>query len=341
MSLYSRFHYFDDLEYAMSKRRITHQQTARIEKKQARFRDSATEHEQQLLEGLVITRFSRQALIEDADGLLVSCGIRQGIDSLVAGDKVVWHQQARSKQGIIVSRLERSSVLARPDKRHDMRPVAANISQIFIVLASKPEISWSLLDSYLVMAEHLKLDAIIVLNKIDLATDALIGHLQSNYQALGYPIIYTSVHNLDKMQALSSQLKGQSSVFVGQSGVGKSSIIASILPEVTGIQTGAISEKSELGCHTTSNARLYHLKEGGAVIDSPGVREFGLWHMSEYDIAWGYREFRPHISLCKYRNCKHINTPGCAILEAVSQGIIQNNRYQNFLLLVEQFKTQP
>lgn len=322
----------------MSKRRISHQQSARIEKKQRNYHKQPDNSlDETTFDGLVIKRFSRHAQVESPQGERIHCSIRPTIDTLVAGDKVVWQREGHV-QGVVVSRYPRESVLGRPDKHSKLKPIAANITQAMIVVAPKPEISWSLLDSYLVMAEHLQLRACIVLNKTDLASDALKHDLTKYYAHLDYRLIFTGRDQEDGYQLLQTELDNHTSVFVGQSGVGKSSLIARLLPQESAkIQVAEISLKSELGCHTTSNSCLYHLPKGGALIDSPGVREVGLWHMAANDIAKGFREFRPYLSQCKFRNCNHADTPGCALQEALKNNIVTRQRYENYVKISTQF----
>ena len=319
----------------MSKRRISTQQSVRIEKKQQHYRDaSSTTAERPTEEGLVIKRFARHAQIEDNTGKITHCSIRPTIDSLVAGDRVVWQKQG-VRQGVVVSRFPRQSVLGRPDKQGRLKPIAANITQMMVVIAPKPDITWSLLDSYLVMADHLKLNACIVLNKTDLDCEALRQVLLTHYQPLGYPLIFIGRHEGCDYQPLQEALNKETSVFVGQSGVGKSSLIARILPEEADrIQTGEISAISELGCHTTSNACLYHLAHDGALIDSPGIRELSLFQLTPREIAEGFREFKPYLSECKYRNCNHLDAPGCALLAAVKNKKVSHLRYENYVKIL-------
>lgn len=195
--------------------------------------------------------------------------------------------------------------------------------------------SWSLLDSYLVIAEHNNLKACVVLNKTDLPCEEIKATLNSLYSPLGYSMLLTNKQN--DSQALEEQLNHETSVFVGQSGVGKSSIISSVVRDNATIQTGAISERTQLGQHTTSNSTFYHLPCGGALIDSPGVREFGLWHMPAADIAKGFKEFRPFLGQCKFRDCDHLISPGCALKEAVSNGKIKKERLENYFKISTQF----
>ena len=321
----------------MSKRRISDQQSARIEKRQLHLRQQNDAGELASEDGLVIKRFSRHAQIENRHGALIHCSIRPTIDSLVAGDRVVWQEQGAGK-GVIVSRYPRQSVLGRPDKKGLLKPIAANITQLVIVVAPKPEISWPLLDSYLVMAEYLALKVCIILNKTDLDDTQLQQAIHQQYAPLGYSVLFTCHNNPEGYEVLKNALNNQTSVFVGQSGVGKSSLIAKILPEQSSnIQTGEISSSSNLGCHTTSNSCLYHIPTGGALIDSPGVRELGLWHMPAADIAACYREFKPFLSKCKFRNCNHRDAPGCALVNALKNNEVSHHRYENYVKIITQF----
>ncbi len=309
----------------------------RIERRQQSYHHQPLEDRDDItFDGLVITRFSRHAHIEDVHGKTIHCSIRSNIDSIVAGDRVVWQAEGQ-RNGIILSIYPRKSVLGRPDQSGKIRPVAANITQIIIVVASQPSISWALLDSYLVMAEYLNIHACIILNKTDLDLDGLQQDLLKLYEPLGYPLLFTN-HMEGDNKPLQKMLNNHTSVFVGQSGVGKSSLISRIMPNDTSIPTGSISEHSLLGCHTTSNSTLYHIPTGGDLIDSPGVREFGLWHMQPSEIARGYREFQGYISQCKFRNCNHLDSPACAVINAVKNKLISQKRYENYVKISAQFK---
>ncbi|HHF7366998.1 TPA: small ribosomal subunit biogenesis GTPase RsgA [Legionella bozemanae] len=319
----------------MSKRRITKQQSARIEKIQQNYHENK-KSDGDLVDGLVITRFSKHVVVEDNQGKQIRCSIRPNLETIVAGDRVIWQAEGVN-QGVVVSLYPRSSVLAKPTSSGLIKPVAANITQLIVVIAPKPEISWPLLDSYLVIAETLHLQAIILLNKTDLPCESLKEQLLLDYGNLNYPILLTNKHAPEALEQLKHRLNHQISVFVGQSGVGKSSLISSILPHEQNISINEISEISELGRHTTSNSRYYHLPSGGALIDSPGVREFSLWHIDTAEIVRGYPEFRPYLPQCKFRNCPHKDTPHCAIIKAKNDGLISEKRYENFIKLCAQY----
>lgn len=314
----------------MSKRRLSKQQFTRIEKRQQSYHTTSDAKADSITnDGLVMARYTRHAHVEDEQGRVVRCAIRPNIDSLVAGDRVAWQQEGLH-QGMILSRYPRSSVLGRPDSNGKVKPIAANISQIMIVVAPAPAISWSLLDSYLIMTEYLKIPPYIVFNKTDLPNDDIRQTLLRYYEPLGYRILFTN-HRGDEDKWLHKALKNQISVFVGQSGVGKSSLIARLLPHAAArIQTQALTEHSLLGCHTTSHSELFHLPTGGDIIDSPGIRELSLWPLSDAEITHGYREFRPYSPQCKFRNCTHIQTPGCAVAQAVKNKLISLQRYENY-----------
>jgi ribosome biogenesis GTPase len=319
----------------MSKRRINKQQSTRIQKIQASYH-TADKDLTSIHDGLVITRFGHHADVEDLQGSRIRCAIRPNINSLVAGDRVVW-QMTHEKQGVIVSCYPRKSVLGHLNKHDSIKAIAANITQLIVVVATKPELTWQLLDSYLVIAENLELTLTIVLNKTDLPCVAIKNELINYYQPLGYEIVFVSTHDFIGHEHLRQVLANHTSVFVGQSGVGKSSLISHIIPDETTIQTAAISTISELGCHTTSNSKLYHLPTGGALIDSPGIREFSLWRMPIKNIIYGFREFRSLTPLCKFRNCNHIDSPACAIIKAVNNNQVSHKRYHNLIAIITQF----
>jgi ribosome biogenesis GTPase len=290
--------------------------------------------------GLVITCFGQQVLVEDDAGAIISCTVRPNItEPVVAGDRVVWLKEGK-QQGVIVSCHPRSSILGRPNKQGKVKPMAANITQLAIVVAAKPAISWPLLDSYLVLAESLQLQITIVLNKCDLTNPDIFSCLQQIYQPLQYRIILCSSMQEMGLDTLKEALVNHITIFVGQSGVGKSSIIHALLPWETNVKIKEISDLSELGKHTTSHTTFYHLPDGGAIIDSPGVREFKLSNISPAEVTWGFREFRPYLQQCQYRNCNHITDRGCSLLKAMEQGQIAKQRYQNYVTLVQQY-TNP
>lgn len=324
----------------MSKRRINKQQASRIKKMQGAYHEAHQSNDPgSLLRGLIISRFGAKAIVETAKGARVVCSHRTHLEALVAGDEVLWLPEDPN-QGSIVSVFPRKVVLERTNLRGEKKPIAANITQLIITIATTPQISWPLLDSYLIMAEALHIKATIVLNKVDLPCEDIKSRLMKEYQSIHYPVLCIQRGNAQNYKQLEEVLNHEVSVFVGQSGVGKSSLISAILPHEPNILVGAIAESSQLGRHTTSNSRYYHIPTGGALIDSPGVREFSLWNLNPTDIIHYYRECEPYITQCQFRNCNHRDSLGCAIVKAVETGDISQNRYANYLALHEAAKNQ-
>nr|WP_216660575.1 small ribosomal subunit biogenesis GTPase RsgA [Brenneria sp. hezel4-2-4] len=293
-------------------------------------------------EGIIISRFGMHADVEAADGVVHRCNIRRTIKSLVTGDRVVWRAGNESLAGIsgIVEAVHpRHSVLTRPDYYDGVKPIAANIDQIVIVSAILPELSLNIIDRYLVACETLEVEPLIVLNKIDLLDDEayqFVNELMDIYRALKYPVIMVSSHTNQGIEELEQALTGRISIFAGQSGVGKSSLLNALLAlGEERILVNEVSDNSGLGQHTTTAARLYHFPHGGDVIDSPGVREFGLWHLEPDQITRGFIEFRDYIGSCKFRDCRHENDPGCAINAALERGDIAAERFDNYHRILE------
>lgn len=291
-------------------------------------------------EGIVISRFGMHADVEASDGSQHRCNIRRTIRSLVTGDRVVWRSgENASVKGIVEAVHERTSVLTRPDFYDGVKPIAANIDQIVIVSAILPELSLNIIDRYLVACETVEVEPLIVLNKIDLLDDEsrkFVAQMMDIYRHINYRVLEVSSYTGEGMDEFIAALTGRISIFAGQSGVGKSSLLNALLPpEEKQILVNDVSDNSGLGQHTTTAARLYHFQHGGDVIDSPGVREFGLWHLAAEQITLGFVEFRPYLGYCKFRDCKHGSDPGCAIREAVDKGEIAEERFDNYHRILE------
>lgn len=333
----------------MSKNKLSKGQQRRVQANHQRRLKNATsgvEWEDPQLgepqEGIIISRFGKHADVKANDGSLRRCNIRRTISSLVTGDWVVWRAGIDSisgVSGIIEAVHERRSVLTRPDFYDGVKIIAANIDQIVIVSSILPELSSNIIDRYLVACETLEVEPLIVLNKIDLL-DAegreFVNKVMQVYHHIGYRVLQVSSFTGEGMPEFEQLLAERISIFAGQSGVGKSSLLNTLLPEAeANISVGLVSDGSGLGQHTTTAARLYHFVHGGDVIDSPGVREFGLWHLEPEQITHGFIEFRPYLGHCKFRDCKHGNDPGCAIREAVEKGEIAKERFENYHRILE------
>lgn len=333
----------------MSKNKLSKGQQRRVKanhQRRLKHADSKIEWDDNQLEepqeGIIISRFGMHVDVEAQDGIIHRCNIRRTIKSLVTGDRVVWRAGKETQAGIsgIVEAVHpRESVLTRPDFYDGVKPIAANIDQVVIVSAILPELSLNIIDRYLVACETLEIAPLIVLNKIDLLDEegrAFVDGLMDIYRALHYPVIMVSSHTQQGMETLEHALTDRISIFAGQSGVGKSSLLNALLyPDAAKILVNDVSDASGLGQHTTTAARLYHFPHGGHVIDSPGVREFGLWHLEPEQVTQGFIDFRPYLGTCKFRDCRHDNDPGCALRAAVERGEIAEERFDNYHRILE------
>lgn len=293
---------------------------------------------EELNQGLVVARFGAELEVEDDSGMVYRCTSRRKFGAVVCGDRVIW-RPTHNDAGVIMERLPRSTLLIRPDDSGREKPIAANISRIVIVATAKAlrdreyHLNHDLIDRYLVAAESLHITPIIVVNKFDLLTEQERHRLQQDmrpYHDLGYEVIHTSAKQAHGLAQLTRRLENQTCVFVGESGVGKSSIIGTLLADA-GIRVGKVSAASGKGKHTTTATTLYHLDGGGNLIDSPGVREFGLIHIEPTALAFNFIEFRPYLGQCKFHNCIHDAEPQCALKQAVDEGRISRRRYENYL----------
>lgn len=327
----------------MAKRRLTRRQQWRIDKVQKEREQRATRREGQIEEslshgelgaeqhGLVIAHYGSQIEVEAEDGTLHRCQFRTNLGQIVTGDQVIW-RPAIDQSGVIVAITERNSELCRPDSRGNLRPVAANIDLIFLVIAAEPRTPYGLIDRYLVAAENVNIRPVILINKSDLLTgDAAdwAEEIRSIYEPIGYQLVKTSTRSETDLSSLKAAMQNQTSIFVGQSGVGKTSLVNTLLPDV-GARVGPLSETTGKGMHTTTTAQLFHLSDGSNIIDSPGIREFGLGHVTQQQLTEGFIEFLPFLGHCKFRDCKHLHEPKCAIQEAISDGKISSRRFESY-----------
>lgn len=330
----------------MSKRNLTKQQLARIRhtqserKRRSERRETAADDALAAgelgpgQEGRVLAHFGVTLDIEShSDGQVYRCHQRANLPPLVTGDEVSWCA-GPDLTGVVVAHAERRSLLSRPDMRGNLRPVAANIDQILIVFSVSPATPVTLIDRYLVAAALSGIEPVLVLNKADLLTvdDPYRQYLQE-YQSMGFRTrVLSALEPLG--ETLVPDLQGRTSIFVGQSGVGKSSLVNKLLGD-TDIQVQTVSEATGKGRHTTTTARLYPLPAGGNLIDSPGIREFGLWHVPPEQVIAGFPELQALLGYCRFRDCRHRNEPGCALQTAVAAGTVLARRLESYHTILD------
>lgn len=284
----------------------------------------------------VVANHSASVVVQDENGSTFRCVARRKLGVIVAGDWVEVERQATGRSAI-VSIAPRSSVLERPGHRGELKPVAANLTRLVIVTAIEPGIDTLLIDSYCCAAERAGIEPAVLVNKSDLldpAQLASVSDMLDDYHRIGYRGQLVSAIKGDSVDDLDSLLRGHTSVLVGQSGTGKSSIINRIMPDKL-IRTADLSQATGLGGHTTTATTLYNLDRGGCLIDSPGVRAFALEQISKAELADTFRDFVKYAANCRFHNCIHKSEPDCAVQQAVADHGIATSRYRSYLELLE------
>jgi len=273
------------------------------------------------MQGLVVASYGKRYEVELTDKARISCVTRGKKTDLACGD-IVNIKLTDKAEGVVESSQPRKSLLYRSNA-FKSKILASNVTQIIIVLATQPSFYEALLNRCLVAAEAAKIKPLIVLNKCDLAdADDAKNKLQL-YQDLGYQVVHLSAKQ--DIRTLQPYLVNHQSVLVGQSGMGKSTIINALLPNQN-VRTQIMSEALDSGKHTTTATHLYHLDPNSSLIDSPGLQEFGLNHLSQEELELAFIEFRPFLGKCRFNNCKHSHEPDCAVMNAVDKGQISSVR---------------
>jgi ribosome biogenesis GTPase len=292
-------------------------------------------------EALVLVSYGSHGVVLLPDGERQHCKFRRQVGRPFCGDRVMV-AYADEASLVVESVLPRKNYFLRADERQRRNIIAANLDQVLIVVAPSPLPSRDLVERYLLAIHSLGMQPLIVYNKTDLVPDPndtangikVLEHMP-DYEALGYTVIRTSCKAPSGISHLKSVLKDKTSILVGQSGVGKSSLINQLIPDMQ-IQTGELSSATGKGTHTTTSTIMYQLTEGGYLVDSPGVWEYGIWKLEDLELADGFIEFEPWLGQCRFNNCLHVSEPDCAIKQAVEDGLIRNWRFRSYLRLMEQ-----
>lgn len=300
------------------------------------------------MEGIVVKSTGSWYEVMKPDLQIINCRLKgkfrlQGLkhtNPVTVGDKVNFEMEPNSENGVIFSIENRKNYIIRKASNLSKQThiIASNIDQaILMVTIAFPTTSLGFIDRFLATAEAYHIPTTIIFNKVDLCTDGLEDVLNDTihlyHNQVGYNYIKTSVNDqigLDEVKAL---LKDKTTLVAGHSGVGKSSLLNGIEPNLN-LKTGEISKSSFNGQHTTTFAQMHPLSFGGFIIDTPGIREFGVVDLNNAELSHYFKEMKPYIGKCRFNNCKHMNEPQCAVLEAIEQGIIPAERYQSYLSIM-------
>lgn len=323
----------------MSKRKLSDQQSRRIKANQQELLEAPQVFDE-LTHSSALVIANRGQLVEilTQDELVHQCLSRQNLGALVPGDQVmIEFPEGPDSYAIIKAVHPRRTELVRPDRYKQRKCIAANIDLMIIVVADEPECIPYFIDKYLVAAELSGFQAMIAMNKIDTLSPekrAALAHKVALFPALGVPVVAVSAKSQEGIPQLLELMRDRQSIVVGQSGVGKSSLVNALLGTQVA-EEGLMSEANQKGRHTTTTAKLYMLPGKANLIDSPGIREFGLWHLEAEEILKGFKEFKPYLN-CHFRNCTHREEPGCGLLHAIKQGLISAQRLQHFHRMVRE-----
>ncbi|QEC77218.1 ribosome small subunit-dependent GTPase A [Mucilaginibacter ginsenosidivorax] len=296
------------------------------------------------MQGLLIKSTGSWYQVQTPDGQRIDCRIKgkfrmQGITTtnpVAVGDVVEFEMEPEQKNGVITKLHQRKNYIIRKaiNLSKQAQIIAANLDQaLLVVTLASPRTSLGFIDRFLVTAEAYDIPARLIFNKVDLFSDEgleILADLKAVYEKIGYPCFEVSAlegTNIDKVQEL---LKDKVTLFSGHSGVGKSSLINALLPNLD-LRTHMVSEWSDKGMHTTTFAEMFELPQGGFIIDTPGIRELGVIDIEKNELSHFFPEMRSRMNQCRFNNCRHINEPGCAVLEALEEGDIELSRYESYL----------
>jgi len=290
--------------------------------------------------GRVLAAIGLNAIVESADGIEYECTVRRVLRTMsrearnvvVAGDRVLF-LPAPGEQGVIERVQPRRGTLSRVSGGRE-HVIVSNVDQVLIVAsAAEPPLKPSLIDRFLISAQKGDVHAVVCINKCDLVEPARLQPMAGLYAQLGYDVVSTSALQANGLSRLKHLLRNKETVLAGQSGVGKSSLINALEPQL-GLKTSAVSQDSGKGRHTTRSARLMQLPSGGWVVDTPGIRQFELWDVQPEEVEGYFVEFRPFVPWCKFPDCTHTHETKCAVKSAVDTGLISEARYQSYRKII-------
>ena len=284
-------------------------------------------------DALVVATFSQRMRLRLDSGDTVNARLKGKRQRAVCGDRVRAERIDGESDWLITAVHPRQNALTRPNRRGEAETLAANLDRVCVVAALKPDPDWYIVDRYLCAAELMQVDAAVLVNKVDLLTSEPLDEARSDYERLAYPFIALSAEDGTGLDELARLLGNGISILVGQSGVGKSSLINSLLARDVR-KTGALSDKHGEGRHTTVNSVLLDLPSGGSVVDSPGVRDYAPALDDVTDAARGFREIHARAPNCRFANCRHLREPQCAVRNAVATGEISARRYESYRRLM-------
>ncbi len=289
-------------------------------------------------DAVIRASYGSQGIAEDRSGQQHECVYRRSVGRPYCGDRV--RLENTEQNTLVVAQIyPRRNEFARADRMQRKQVVATNLDRVLIVIAPQPAPSRDQAERYLVAVHSLGIEPVLVINKADLLSgeppaDTPFSRLD-DYRRLGYAVVEVSCKGEPGVDGLQAYLQQATTILVGQSGVGKSSLANSLIPDLE-LQTGALSHSTGKGTHTTTTTIMYTLPSGGRLIDSPGVWEYGLWDMTADELAAGFIEFDPYRGQCRFHNCVHHTEPGCAVAAAAANGEILQWRYNSYLRLLQQ-----